>query len=133
MRAAIRIAMLIALVAGCASKFPVANLPQAQSFDGLYVGSVRLKNSAVTVPKAWCETSSNFSLQVRNNSFNYTMPHPNVPEIQNRPYTGAIDPDGSLRAQSGDLGVMVGRVTGSHLEGEIQGSGCDYVFTADRS
>ncbi|MBV8526125.1 MAG: hypothetical protein JOY71_29125 [Acetobacteraceae bacterium] len=81
--------------------------------------------------RTWCQTDPNFRLQVWNSYLNYAMPHPNVPGMATPIYSGYIYSDGSLRAQS-DEGIMLGHVTGAHMQGVINGMGCDYTFAADR-
>jgi hypothetical protein len=131
-------AMLSTLLSACARPPQYLTAPgspnqPAVSFDGTYQGSIRITDSAATVPKSWCETDRRLVLQVRSNGFTYVMTHPTVPDLPIPSYAAYIYPDGSIQGQSGDMGVMRGRLTGTHMEGVINGSGCDYAFTADRS
>jgi hypothetical protein len=94
---------------------------------------VQVKNHADTVPGEWCETDPRFRAEVRNNGFTYAMPHPNVRGNPTVTYSAYIYPDGSLKGQSGAMGIITGRVTGTHMDGVISGAGCEYAVTADRS
>ncbi len=130
--------VLCSLLSGCVGAPSYLTAPAGParpgvSFDGRYQGSIRITNTSASVPRDWCDTDGRLKLQVSNNNFTYTMPHPNVPGNPTFQYTGSIYPDGTIQGQSGDLGVITGRATGSHLEGVISGSDCEYAFTADRS
>jgi hypothetical protein len=71
--------------------------------------------------------------RVRNNGFNYAMPHPNVMGNPTPVYPAYIYPDGSIRSVPGSVaGVVTGQVTGNRMEGVISGLGCEYAFTAYR-
>ena len=133
LRTVIQIAILCQLLSACAREPPPLPLLPTNAFDGRYVGTVSISSTTAAVPRDYCSTDSRLVLQVRNNTFSYQMPHPNVPGNPTPSYTGFIYPDGRLQGQSGVTGIMSGRVTGPHMEGVIQGSGCDYAFTADRS
>ena len=95
---------------------------------------MQLKAAAATVPSDWCATTPTVRFAVNNNSFAFAMPHPNIPGNATVNWSVYIDPDGSLHGQAGaDLGQMTGRVTGTRMDGLINGSGCEYTFTADRA
>ena len=103
------------------------------SFDGLYSGSIRIRNVSSSSPSDWCETTPTMSIEVRNNGFNYAMPHPNVMGNPTPVYPAYIYPDGSIRSIPGIVaGIVTGQVTGNRMEGAISGLGCEYAFTAYR-
>jgi hypothetical protein len=44
-----------------------------------------------------------------------------------------IAPDGSFNAYSANgEAQMTGRISGTHMAGQIAGTGCNYAFSADR-
>jgi len=103
------------------------------SFDGLYSGSIRIRNVSSSSPSDWCKTTPAVNIKVRNNGFDYAMPHPNVMGNPTPVYPAYIYPDGSIRSVPGSVaGVVTGQVTGNRMEGVISGLGCEYDFTAFR-
>ena len=103
------------------------------SFDGLYSGSIQIKNVSSSSPRDWCETTPTMRIEVRNNGFNYAMSHPNVMGNPTPVYSAYIYPDGSIRSVPGIVaGIVTGQVTGNRMEGAISGLGCEYAFTASR-
>jgi hypothetical protein len=72
-----------------------------------------------------------------NNTFNYVLAHPNLPQdpkySMSPSFTVTVAGDGSFDAtsQNGEA-EMVGRITGSQIAGRINGSACNYAFTATR-
>jgi hypothetical protein len=141
-----RLANLILIIAigGCTTPKtppPLSATPASTpaSFDGTYRGSIRLTSSGISGGQTnWCDTPPAIALSLQNNTFNYILEHPNVPRDSNYSmsptFAVAVAPDGSFNAtsQNGEA-QMVGRVTGSHLAGQINGTACGYAFTADRS
>ena len=100
---------------------------------------IQLSSSGVSgVEDKWCNTPPVIALSVRNNVFNYVLAHPDVPQDPAYPlspmFTVAVAPDGSFDAISvnGEAEVA-GRITGSHIAGQINGSTCGYAFSAERS
>jgi hypothetical protein len=135
------IAMLLALAA-CSSKPspPAAPTPQAAfvSFDGIYRGRIRVISHTLGGANSnWCDTPKAISLSVQQNAFRYLLAHPNLPPDSDLSPTievTSISPDGSFDGFPTNGGPeMVGRITGSRMEGEIHGLGCAYSFTAERS
>jgi len=137
--------VLIAAMSGCATSgpppAPPAPLPTAApvSFDGNYRGTIRLTSSAGMVANSnWCDTPPAISLSVQNGAFSYVLAHPNLPQDQtgsaSPTFAVTVAPDGSFDASSpNNSAEMVGRITGSQMAGQINGTGCDYAFTAERS
>ena len=81
-----------------------------------------------------CDTPPAISLSIQNNEFSYVLAHPNLPPgpTYSATFEVAIALDGSFRVPRNGGPQMVGHVTGSHLEGEINGLGCGLSFTADK-
>jgi hypothetical protein len=135
--------VLMAVVSGCTTSGPppASPLPTAApvSLDGNYRGTIRLTASAVSGAQAnWCDTPPVISLLLQNNAFSYILAHPNLPKDSNYSlspsFAGAVASDGSsdVTSQNGEA-EMVGRITGSRMVGQINGTGCSYAFTAERS
>ncbi len=78
------------------------------------------------------------SLALQNSTFNYVLLHPNVPKDSHYSlsptFAVAVGSDGSFNAtsQNGEA-QMVGQITGSQLAGKINGTACNYAFTAEKS
>jgi hypothetical protein len=108
------------------------------SFDGTYLGTIRVtSNSLKGAHRNWCETPLALSLSIQHNAFSYVLAHPNLPR-DDPTYSPtleiAVALDGSFKGAPRNGGPqMVGQITGSHMEGEINGLGCGYAFTAERS
>jgi hypothetical protein len=136
--------ILIIVISGCAASGPPPAPPPPPmavpvAFDGNYQGMIRLTSSSVSGAQSkWCDTPPAISLSVRNSAFGYVLTHPNVPRDANYSlsptFAVAVAPDGSFdsTSQNGEA-EMAGRITGSHMAGQINGTGCGYAFTADRS
>ncbi len=113
---------------------PGSTTPAASSvsWDGTYHGTVQITGLGSGMQQRWCETEPNMVIHVTRNAFQYAMPHPNAPDNPTPVYSATIAPDGTFNSQL-DSGLMMGRVTGSHIAGTIKGSLCDYAFSMDRS
>jgi len=129
-------------LAGCVPRAPAPPPPApaapALSYDGTYRGTVRLSGLGAGVPAQGCATDPNIVLQVQNNAFTYSQPHPQA--ATSGPggsatvvYAVAIAPDGSFSGQSQVSGTMTGTVQGGHMSGTINGLECVYSFFADRA
>jgi hypothetical protein len=147
MRATVeRLATIILLTAigGCAASAPPAAPPPASltspvSFDGTYRGSIRVTSTGVPRSQtSWCDTPPAISLSLQNSAFNYVLLHPNVPTDSHYSlsptFAVAVAPDGSFNttSQNGEA-QMIGQITGSQLAGQINGTACNYAFTAEKS
>jgi len=130
---------------GCSSPPPVSADPGAAaeplpSFDGRYQGVVQLAASGNGGWAFQCATDPRISLQVANNAFVYVQPHRNLEgtspyltaEVTTTTYNGAITSDGTVRGTGTRNGTISGRLTGTHMSGEINGLLCHYTFTAER-
>jgi hypothetical protein len=122
-------------IAGCGSQsVPTGSTAPAPSvsWDGAYRGTVQITGLGSGIQRQWCETEPQMAVQVADNKFTYTMPHPNTPGNPTMVYSAAIAPDGSFRSDIG-TGVMTGRVSGTQMTGLIDGSACVYSFTMGRT
>jgi hypothetical protein len=137
------IIIIISALGGCATSPPppVPPTPAASpiSFDGNYRGSIQLTSSGISGGQTgWCDTPPAISLFLQKGAFSYVLEHPNVPKDSSYSlsptFTVVVAPDGSFNtmSQNGEA-QMVGRITGSHLAGRIDGSACGYAFAAEKS
>ena len=136
--------ILVTAIGGCAGSAPPAappppSLTSPVSFDGTYRGSIRVTSTGVPREQtSWCDTPPAISLALQNSAFNYVLLHPNVPKDSNYSlsptFAVVVAPDGSFNAtsQNGEA-QMIGRITGSQLAGQINGTACNYAFTAQKS
>jgi hypothetical protein len=135
--------ILVTAIGGCAGSgpppAPPPSLTSPVSFDGIYRGSIRLTSSGVPRGQTnWCDTPPAISLSLQNGAFNYVLLHPNVPTDSHYSlsptFAVVVAPDGSFNAtsQNGEA-QMVGGITGSQLAGQINGTACNYAFTAEKS
>ena len=98
---------LAVIVVGCASQRnpPAGGGTQSNvRYDGHYDGTVQVTGVLSGGNTSWCETDQRLSLQVSDNKFSYTQPHPNVPvAMADRAtvvYTASIAPDGAITGTS---------------------------------
>ena len=128
---------LVASAAACSAPAPPTPPPApampAVSFDGHYTGSIRITKNH----NNWCDTPPSISITISNNAFTWTLTRPNLPqkELYNPTYQVEVHPDGQFDVEggNGDFTSLKGRITGSHMTGDIDGKYCGYVFSADRS
>jgi hypothetical protein len=134
--------VIIIAMTGCTTSGPAPVSPKPSpppvSFDGNYQGTIRLTASGVSgAENNWCDTPPAISLSVRNGAFSYVLAHPNVPrdsaDSLSPTFAVAIAPDGSFDATSRNgEAEMIGHIVGSHMTASINGTGCNYAFSADR-
>ncbi len=132
--------LLIASLAGCGRPPPPSTTvraapPSHSAFDGVYRATVTVTKvgSAAAGYPSWCETQAHASLNVATNRFGFALPHPNMPGNPTVNFAVAIAPDGSFHTQSVDgTTTFTGQVNGAHLQGFINGVGCQYAVSADR-
>ena len=128
---------LAAIMCACGNVQPPPPAPSAQpavSYDGRYVGTIR---PIPPVPNPiWCDTLPSLTVLVTGNALSYTLSRPNLPPepFYNPNFAIHIAPDGSFNGPGGDLAIasMTGRITGTHMTGQIEGTLCSYEFAADR-
>jgi hypothetical protein len=135
--------IIISALSGCVTSGPPPAPPPPAtapvSFDGNYQGSIKVTSSGISGGQtSWCDTPPALSLSLQKGTFSYVLLHPNVPKDSNYSlsptFTVVLAPDGSFNAMSQNGGAqMVGRITGSHLAGQINGTACGYALAADKS
>jgi hypothetical protein len=121
---------------GCAGSMGTIHADTAaapiSSFDGAYRGTIRITSMADEAKgTSWCATPGQPIITVVNGQFGYTVPHPNAPGNPSPTFQATVAQDGSFVGQSND-GTISGRVSGTHMEGRIDGAACIYAFAADR-
>jgi hypothetical protein len=126
---------------GCAPRPVLPDLGPTPSYDGHYIGSVQVSGAASGINASECATNPGVTFDVKNNAFAYTQPHPSVagtaPALTvaatTTTYNAEIDPDGTIRGESGDVGGTIsGKVAGRSISGQINGVLCYYSFSATR-
>jgi hypothetical protein len=110
--------------------------PPSVSFDGTYTGTIHLTSSSVSgnpLQANWCDTPPQISLSVQNNRFTYHLTHPNVPQGMSLNLNAIVGPDGTISGSDvNGAAQMDGLVAASQMSGHINGSACNYAFTAQR-
>lgn len=128
---------LVLAIAGCAgpmgaihSNPPPAPLPTA--FDGSYRNTIRVTGSFGSAQTtSWCDSPGQPVITVANGQFTYAVPHPNISGTPTPVYPASMAPDGSFSGQV-ITGSITGHVSGTHIEGRIDGSACIYIFSGSR-
>jgi hypothetical protein len=134
--------IILSAIGGCAPSgpppVPATSTGSPVSFDGDYRGSIHVTSSGVGGGQTnWCDTPPAISLSLQQNAFSYVLTHPNVPKDSSYSlsptFAVVVAPDGSFSttSQNGEA-QMVGRITGSHLAGRIDGTACGYAFVAEK-
>jgi hypothetical protein len=128
--------VLMLMIAGCAGSMGTMHTDTATApvtaFDGSYRNTISVTTSAdVARGTSWCETPGQPIITVANGQFSYTVPHPNAPGNPSPTFQATMAQDGSFAGQA-NAGTISGRVSGTHMEGSIDGAGCIYAFTGDR-
>jgi hypothetical protein len=119
--------VLTLMTIGCAGPLGTihsdAPPPPVTAFDGIYRGTIRSTSAAVAAQGSWCDTPGQPAITVVNGQFTYTTPHPEVPGNPTPDYEATMASDGSFYGQ--DIsGTISGRVSGTHMEGKIEGEVC---------
>ncbi len=125
------------MIAGCAGPMGTihGNTTKAAvtAFDGLYQSTIRV---AGTAPEAKgtnvCDTPGQPIITVANGQFSYAVSHPNVPGNMTPNFSATMAQDGSFSGQGVD-GTISGTIHVIHMEGSINGQGCIYAFSGDRT
>ena len=126
------------LLCACANQEPApATLTapiQSISYDGRYVGTINITQGVQN--QDWCFTPPSFSVTVSGNAFSFTLRHPKMPDapLYNPTFDMHIGADGSFGGPGGEqaIAMMKGRVNGRQMTGEISGTLCELLFSADR-
>jgi hypothetical protein len=108
-----------------------AAVPVAFSFDGTYTGTIRLTSSGASAnphQANWCDTPPQISLTIHNNAFTYQLTRPGL----SLTLAANVAPDGTITGSdvNGEA-VMDGLIGGSQIAGHINGTACNYTFTAN--
>ena len=129
--------VLMLMMAGCAGPM-VPDRPSEMapapvtSFDGSYRNTIRMTSSSQIIKgTSTCETPGQPIITVANGQFSYAVPHPNFPGNPTPTFQATMAQDGSFVGHAND-GTISGRVSGTHIEGSIDGAACIYAFTGDR-
>jgi hypothetical protein len=137
LRAGLRLMLLMPVLAGCAGPMGTihtdATTAPVTSFDGTYQSTIRI-TSAPDIVKgtSWCATPGQSVITVVNGQFSYTVPHPDAPGNPAPTFQATVARDGSFVGQAND-GTISGRVSGTHMDGSIDGAACIYTFAGDRT
>ena len=107
--------------------------PSVATFDGSYRGKIWVTSSFGSGKdvSSWCASPGQPSITVTDGQFTYAVPHPNVPGNTTPVYPATMAEDGTFRGQI-VAGSITGRVSGTHMEGQIDGSACQYAFSAEK-
>jgi hypothetical protein len=133
----LRLMVPMLLLAGCAGPMGTIHVDTATapvtSFDGTYRSTIRITSLADAAKgTAWCVTPGQSIITVENGQFSYTVPHPNAPDNPAPTFQATVARDGSFIGQGND-GTISGRVSGTHMDGSIDGMACIYAFAGDRT
>jgi len=125
------------VLAGCAGSMGTIHAdtatPAVTSFDGTYRSTIRITFASDEVKgTAWCVTPGQPVITIANGQFSYTVSHPNAPGNPAPTFQATVAQDGSFLGQAND-GTIAGRVSGTHMEGSIDGAACIYAFIGDRT
>jgi hypothetical protein len=129
---------LLLLVSGCAGPLgtlrpsPPPPVP-VTTFDGSYRATLSATGSFGSAQRnIWCESPGQERLSVVNGRFSYAVPHPSIPGNPTPVYQATLAEDGSFTGQI-VAGTIAGRIQGSRIEGDIDGSACLYSFSGERT
>jgi hypothetical protein len=128
--------VLILMISGCAGSMGTIHADPATapvtSFDGSYRSTLDIKSAAGEVKgSSWSVSPGQPMVTVANGQFSDTVPHPDAPGNPAPTFQAIVVQNGSFAGQDND-GTISGRITGTHMEGIIDGSACIYAFTGDR-
>ena len=102
------------------------------SFDGSYRSTLGITSAAEEVKgSSWCVSPGQPIVTVANGQFSYTVPLPNGPGHPAPTFQAIVVQNCSFAGQGND-GTISGRITGTHMEGSIDGSASIYAFAGDR-
>jgi hypothetical protein len=129
---------LSATLLGCAvpaPEVPVSPASPTHSFDGVYSGTIRVTGvgSGGETIRSVCYTPEKITLSVTDSAFTYAQSHPRYPDNPIITYTASVARDGTVRGTSDRGTSLVGHITYGQMSGGINGLGCFYEFSAQRS
>ena len=129
--------MLVVVCTGCAGSMgPIIPEPATLSvtaFDGSYRTTIRSAGGAkIVMTTDWCQTPEKVTVTVANGQLNYPVSHPNMPGSPTPVFVATMVEDGTFSGNASS-GHIIGRVSGALIEGRIDGAGCIYTFTGDRT
>jgi hypothetical protein len=129
--------LLMVVLASCAGPMGTIHMDttttSVTSFDGVYQDTIRITFASDEVKGTpWCATPGQPVITVVNGRFNYSVPHPNAPGNPTPIFQATVAQDGSFIGQAND-GTISGHVSGTHMEGSIDGAACIYAFAGDRT
>ena len=125
------------VIAGCAGPMGTIHsnpppAPPPTAFDGSYHDTIRVTGSFGTAQgTSWCDSPGQPVITVAKGQFTYAVPHPNIGGTPTPVFEASMAPDGSFYGQV-ITGSIAGHVSGSHIEGRIDGSACIYSFSGSR-
>jgi hypothetical protein len=129
---------LTLVTSGCAGSMgtlhpPSPSPPPVTSFDGSYRNTIRVTGSFGSGKdvSGWCASPGQPIITIANGQFSYAVAHPNVPGSATATFIATMAEDGSFNGQI-VAGRLWGRVTGTHIEGRIDGSACLYELSGER-
>jgi hypothetical protein len=126
--------VLLLMITGCAGPMGTMHTdpPPAfvTSFDGSYRDTIHI--TSTIMDPSWCQTPGQPVITVANGQFSYAAPQSNVANSPTPVFQAVMAQDGSFQGQT-NSGIATGLVSGTHMEGRLDGAVCIYAFSADRS
>ena len=129
----------VLMVSGCAGPMVIMRpsvsnpTPPITAFDGSYRSTIRITGSLGSGRDTfgWCQSPGQPIITTTNGQFSYAVPHPNVPGNATPVFPATMKEDGSFYGEI-ISGTISGSVSGTHMQGKIDGSACIYDFSGDR-
>jgi hypothetical protein len=128
--------VLVLAISGCAGSMgtihPDTTTAAVTAFDGAYQTTIHVTSAAAAAQGSdWCMTPGQPVITVANGQFSYSVPHPNAPGNPTPVFQATMAQGGAFAGQ-GNNGTISGQVSGTHMQGSIDGMGCIYGFAGDR-
>jgi hypothetical protein len=135
-RVSLCLMLLMLVLAGCAGSMGTMHVDPSTapvtSFDGTYQSTIHITSAPdIVTGTSWCATPGQSVITVVNGQFSYTVPHPDAPGNPAPTFQATVARDGSFVGKAND-GTISGHVSGTHMEGSIDGAACIYAFAGDR-
>jgi len=117
---------------------PLSSAPEVDptvtnAYDGTYRGTVETTFIAQMAHPDWCQTDSQVVVQISNGILTYAQPHPGYPDAPVVTYTATVTNDSNLSGESDKNGTITGQIVSMHLTATLDGLGCNYALTAERT